>query len=199
MRHHTLLFRTFFIALVGFGLSACDSADRLTGPAETQAVAAQEDAATSRLSQERVTRIINRVNAWKAERPFDFGLIDERGGTLSISGGAYVLRVPAGSVSGPTWFFMSEKQGDVIGVDLYATTRGGTFNDKGKTGFNPRVELFISYAEADLAGVDPAQLKIAHVQQGSNRILEVLDSSRLEGQYVKALLEHFSGYIIVAN
>lgn len=125
------------------------------------------------------------------------GVIGAAGGMMTLNG--HTLLVPEGAVRGATTFKMTLVDQTAIHVDLTATStaEGAENNGVGHAGFAVPVELRLSYEKAS-SGFDPHRMYISWYKPDGS--IEVKKTTvHADQQEVRAGLEHFSGYIIVAN
>ena len=119
------------------------------------------------------------------------GVIGEAGGKLVL--GQHVLEVPAGAVSGPTTFSMTDLSGEEIKVGLTATKL--LTNDVGSAGFAKPVRLTLSYKNATEVPSNESDLKILWVKADGSTEAQP-SSVDVQGKRVIGQLSHFSDYAI---
>ncbi|HEX6589050.1 MAG TPA: hypothetical protein VF039_08510 [Longimicrobiales bacterium] len=119
-------------------------------------------------------------------------VIGAAGGELRI--GRHWLMVPSGTVASPTRFTMTPVEDGTMHVDLTATSVSSSVqNDVGAAGFSQPV--YLSFA-VDPTTFDPTTMAVAWLVEGS---LVVQQSFVYENDSVVGALNHFSGYVLVAN
>ena len=120
-------------------------------------------------------------------------VIGSAGGELRL--GRHWLLVPSGTVEGLVRFRMTPVDDGTMHVDLSATRVQDVEveNDVGAAGFSQPV--YLSFAVDD-ATFDPDALRVAWLVDGS---LVIQQSFVYEDDSVVGALNHFSGYVLVAN
>lgn len=123
------------------------------------------------------------------------GWIDQNGGEISLYGNHLI--VPAGAVSGKTYFEARLVYDEVIRLKLTATSEGSAVvNDVGSAGFAKELTLSLRYDYATNTPVDPSTMRAAWNK--GDGTLEVQPSSvDSSNKRVNSLLKHFSEYVIV--
>lgn len=117
------------------------------------------------------------------------------GGTVSLYGNHLI--VPAGAVSGKTWFEARLVYDDVIRLKLTATSEGSTVtNNVGSAGFAKDLTLSLRYDYATNVPADPTSMRAAWNK--GDGTLEVQPSTvDTAEKRVNSLLKHFSEYVVV--
>ena len=123
-------------------------------------------------------------------------VIGPRGGVLNL--GPHWLLVPRRAVTRDVLFRMTAIPDGTYHVELTATTVGSLVeNDVGSTGLRRPVLLGIQYGDID---VDPSSLRIAWLSDAGLVIQPTYIFEDANGdEWAVGVLQHFSGYILVAN